>query len=487
MAGTAAIMVRRQILDVELHGTESEGLALQRRLPGVCADVLWPALESAFAPADPGDAHLVVERLAIDVSGISLDHLDAELADAVQREVADYLRRNPAVPFGAAGTPKRGDVQRRTVAETVDKALMVFLRTGRLPWSFRVPPGSRLEQLVVEAWGAANAGRGPPPAMRARLSEILALPGARARLVLQFTPGFVATVLRGVSPQLATATTEVLHALGASPSPSPARAVFARRVWDAALAAAAAGRRPGPDELARTAWRRSSIAERDDRTLATALERRWPGVTGERNAPRGSDHVEAPALPAPPLPVPPLPVPPLPAPPPAELDEEPGGLLVDNAGVVLLHPFLPRFFDGLGVATGDELVDPGRALCLLHHLATGELTAPEHQLTLAKVLCGVALDEPAAADVGLTDAETAEAIAVLDAAIGHWGALGGSAPDALRREFLMRPGMLAVDADGDWLVRVEARTIDVLLDQLPWGVSLLKLPWMDRLLRVEWR
>ena len=51
----------------------------------------------------------------------------------------------------------------------------------------------------------------------------------------------------------------------------------------------------------------------------------------------------------------------------------------------------------------------------------------------------------------------------------------------------MRPGMLAVDADGDWLLRVEARTVDILLDQLPWGVSLVKLPWMDRLLRVEWR
>jgi hypothetical protein len=169
-----------------------------------------------------------------------------------------------------------------------------------------------------------------------------------------------------------------------------------------------------------------------------------------------------------------------------DLDEESEGLLVDNAGVVLLHPFLPRFFDGLGVAMGDELVDPGRALCLLHHLATGELTAPEHQLTVAKVLCGVALDEPAEAEVGLTGAETAEAIALLDAALGHWEALGSSAPDALRGEFLMRPGMLTVDADGDWLLRVEARTVDILLDRLPWGVSLIKLPWMDRLLRVQW-
>ena len=67
---------------------------------------------------------------------------------------------------------------------------------------------------------------------------------------MQFTPGFVATVLRGVSPQLAAATMEVLDALDAGPSPSPARAVFTRRVWDAALVAAAAGRRPGPDELA---------------------------------------------------------------------------------------------------------------------------------------------------------------------------------------------------------------------------------------------
>ena len=123
--------------------------------------------------------------------------------------------------------------------------------------------------------------------------------------------------------------------------------------------------------------------------------------------------------------------------------DQAAGILVDNAGLVLLHPFLPRFFEGLGVADGDELLDPGRALCLLHHLATGELTAPEHQLTLAKVLCGVPLDEPVEADVGLTEAETAEAIALLEAAIGHWGALRGSSPDALRGEFLMRPGMLA--------------------------------------------
>jgi hypothetical protein len=115
------------------------------------------------------------------------------------------------------------------------------------------------------------------------------------------------------------------------------------------------------------------------------------------------------------------------------------------------------------------------------------MVAPEHQLTLAKVLCDVALDEPVEADVGITDTEREEAVALLEAAIGHWGALGNSSPDALRGEFLMRPGAIADDVDGGWLLRVEARTVDVLLDQLPWGVSMIQLPWMRRMLRVEWR
>ena len=115
----ATVTIRRELLDVELHGTEADGLALQRRLSDVCADVLGPALEAAFERVDPGDAHLVIEHLEIDLADISLDRLDAELADAVRREVAEYFRRNP-VPSGP-GLPSSedGDVRRRTPAETV--------------------------------------------------------------------------------------------------------------------------------------------------------------------------------------------------------------------------------------------------------------------------------------------------------------------------------------------------------------------------------
>ena len=269
------------------------------------------------------------------------------------------------------------------------------------------------------------------------------------------------------------------------PAAALADAAFTRGVRDAALAEAAAGRRPGAADLARTAWGSLAARDREDRGLARSpgpaglaslagfLETRWPGVTEMSAAqPAGDEGAPGGARAARPIAVP---------------DEDTGGILVDNAGLVLLHPFVPRFFSVLEIADGDELVEPGRALCLLHHLATGELTAPEHRLTLAKVLCDVPLAQPVEADVGLTEAETAEATALLEAVIRHWEALRATSPDGLRGEFLMRPGTLTTDTDGGWLLRVEGRTADILLDRLPWGISMVKLPWMARLMRVEWR
>jgi hypothetical protein len=217
-------------------------------------------------------------------------------------------------------------------------------------------------------------------------------------------------------------------------------------------------------------WTALSSAGRAEPTLAAALERAWPGSTDAKSVhdlvPATRPEPARPAIPA---------------------TGETGSLLVDHAGIVLLHPFLPRFLAGLGVATDAELLDPGRAVCLLHHLATGEVTAPEHRVTLAKALCGLPLDQPVEADAGLTDDETAEATALLEAAVRHWEALRGTSPGGLRAEFLQRPGLLSVTADGDWLLRVETRTADILLDQLPWGFSPVWLPWMSHLMMVEWR
>jgi hypothetical protein len=62
---------------------------------------------------------------------------------------------------------------------------------------------------------------------------------------------------------------------------------------------------------------------------------------------------------------------------------------------------------------------------------------------------------------------------------------------ALRQEFLQRPGLLSA-RPGAWVLQVERRSGDEVLDGLPWSWSWswswswIRLPWMDDLLQVVW-
>jgi hypothetical protein len=65
--------------------------------------------------------------------------------------------------------------------------------------------------------------------------------------------------------------------------------------------------------------------------------------------------------------------------------------------------------------------------------------------------------------------------------------LRNTSPDGLRGTFLIRSGKLCLRDGGDWSLQVESNSFDILLDQLPWGISMIKLPWMEKMLWVEWR
>jgi len=51
--------------------------------------------------------------------------------------------------------------------------------------------------------------------------------------------------------------------------------------------------------------------------------------------------------------------------------------------------------------------------------------------------------------------------------------------------FFHRDGKL-VQVDKNFRLIVERKAQDILLDKLPWGVSIIKLPWREQLLFVEW-
>ncbi len=160
--------------------------------------------------------------------------------------------------------------------------------------------------------------------------------------------------------------------------------------------------------------------------------------------------------------------------------------MAGNAGLVLLHPFIPQLFGACGVLAKDELREPERAAALLHWLATGREEVHEFELGFVKLLLGLRPETPLQAGEGLLGArEREEGAALLGAVIGHWKALRGTSVDGLRVSFLQRRGALR-DEEMGWRLQLEPEAFDVLLGHLPWGFATVKLPWMTRPLYTDW-
>ncbi|MCX5952092.1 MAG: contractile injection system tape measure protein [Cyanobacteria bacterium] len=164
-------------------------------------------------------------------------------------------------------------------------------------------------------------------------------------------------------------------------------------------------------------------------------------------------------------------------------------LVIDGAGMVLLWPFLETLFSRLELLTqerlfGDE-AQRQRAMALLGFLVDGDGDPPEWRLTLAKLLCGALPQAPYGLEAPLSDAEQAEAEALLQALLDHADGRLGDDGAALRQGFLQRPGLLSA-RPGAWVLQVERCSGDEVLDGLPWSWSWIRLPWMDDLLQVVW-
>lgn len=164
-------------------------------------------------------------------------------------------------------------------------------------------------------------------------------------------------------------------------------------------------------------------------------------------------------------------------------------LLISDAGLVLLHPFLVHLFKHFEwLEDNDTRLNPlyvHRAVHLLAFIVSGEEQMPEYNLVFPKLLCGLPLDTPLEKDLPLTVEEKQQAQELLEVVIKYWDALGSTSADGLRSTFLQREGKLIFEED-QWMLIVTAKTVDILLNRLPWGFGFVKLPWMEQLLKVQW-
>jgi len=164
------------------------------------------------------------------------------------------------------------------------------------------------------------------------------------------------------------------------------------------------------------------------------------------------------------------------------------GLPVANAGLVLFAPYLALFFRQLNYQIPEP--DQHRAVHLLHYLATGAENPEEPVLLLPKLLCGMPPELPPDAllleESPLTEQEKTEARRLCEAIIKNWPILKNTSVEGLQNSFIRREGLLYNKDNKTILLRMERLGQDVLLDTLPWTISVIKLPWMDFQLQVEW-
>lgn len=165
------------------------------------------------------------------------------------------------------------------------------------------------------------------------------------------------------------------------------------------------------------------------------------------------------------------------------------GVFVSHAGVVLLHPFIQALFNNLGLTHAGKFIDhkhQQKALCVLHYLMAGKTEIKEYELAVAKLLTAYPSQQSVDRYMQLTAEEQAECDEMLANVIAQWEILKNTSPDGLREGFLQRAGKLFPKND-HICIQMETNSIDVLLDYLPWNLSVIKLPWMKDRLTVEWR
>jgi hypothetical protein len=165
-------------------------------------------------------------------------------------------------------------------------------------------------------------------------------------------------------------------------------------------------------------------------------------------------------------------------------------LNVDDAGLILLWPYLSRYFDQTELLKDNQFrsdAAAARGVMLLRFLATGETSSKDPKLALAKVLCGLPFEAPIPKSIDLDKFERTVSEGLLAAVWQNWTVLKNSSIDSLRGAFLQREGSLTRREEPIWRLKVEPESFDILLDRLPWTIGMVKLPFMAHPISMQWR
>lgn len=509
--GTLPHRIRRQRWHLQA-GSAAAAFALRRRVREEWQDLFLPAFETAFDQEMPEADVVYIPQIELTLR-IGPEEKKGELWSTLVQE--QLLRQLREILRARRDTPAElTEWKQSTVRQNRFQDLLHYLRSGSVPWESAGVSAAEvaveLRETCREQWtdflATMRAEHSPSLAFCFRLLQLLspveAGPAAGSILregshswqaaLLEILASLLAPEQKHFSrhTQLQLAAIFLSEALAARPNESISDFVaVARRVLPLeggaletfiASLSAPAGSRAIADSISRKGASPKDISgkmpgvrrtTRPAAKLRRVLSPETPGVfRTEEPSPRTVPEKDASVFEA--------------------AEEADFSFLANHGGLILLHPFLPRFFESTGVKEkGDVRLSPfalPRAAALLHFLATGEDTVYEYDLVFVKVLLGLDPEAALCVSEGLVvEADVEEANALLLSAVTHWRALKNTSIAGFRSSFLNRPGLLR-NEDNGWKLQVERQPFDLLLENLPWSISVVKLPWMERPLFTEW-
>lgn len=162
---------------------------------------------------------------------------------------------------------------------------------------------------------------------------------------------------------------------------------------------------------------------------------------------------------------------------------------INNAGLVILHPYLSMLFQKLNYTEEFQWKKPHfqhRAVLLTQYLICGNTKIFESDLLLNKIFCGVPMADTVCTEWEISKEEKEQCQKLLEAVIGYWDVLKNTSIEALQETFLQRDAKLITFKGETHELIVEQKGVDILLEQLPWGIGILKTHWMADYLTCQW-
>ena len=152
-----------------------------------------------------------------------------------------------------------------------------------------------------------------------------------------------------------------------------------------------------------------------------------------------------------------------------------------NAGLCLLAPWFVRLFAMLGYLDEERkkfrsTASKVRAVFLLQYLASGEEQAwREAELAFNRLLTALPGHVPLPGRLpGMVAGVKA-----------NWPQMNGTSVEGFRGSFILRGGTLEQEEER-WLLTVEEKAYDLLLETVPWGFRQIRLPWLKKHVQVKW-